>query len=469
MLVMRGLVKFLTNSRIIERYSSLVVCRKQCGSTDIITQIQVKRITNNNPRKYVSVSNHECIHNQVREFMVSRVLYDEIKEVLAPEFPESVAEGDVRWNKKVGDSVVTDEVVCEIETDKTAIPVPSPANGVIVEIVTKDGQSVKSKQKLFRMKLGPAQAKAATPTVQKQPPAKPTQPAAQPTPQPQPSQAPPQPAAEKSSPQKPIPPRMEPLKITAPSAEGTYLKVPPQDPTKEISGTRSEFRVKMSRMRQRIAQRLKDAQNTCAMITTFNEVDMSGIMAFRKAHQDSFTKKYGIKLGFMSAFLRACVYALQDQPVINAVIIDNEIIYRDYIDISVAIATPKGLLVPVIRNVEKMNYADIEKAIVILGEKGKKGQIAVEDMDGGTFTVSNGGVFGSLISTPIINPPQSAILGMHGVFNRPVAVNNQVVIRPMMYVALSYDHRLVDGREAVVFLRKIKDAVENPVIILAGV
>jgi len=229
-----------------------------------------------------------------------------------------------------------------------------------------------------------------------------------------------------------------------------------------VVGSRSEQRVKMNRMRQRIAQRLKDAQNTCAMLTTFNEIDMTNIMEMRKKFQDQFVKTHGIKLGFMSAFLKASAYALTDQPSVNAVIDEMEIVYRDYIDISVAVATPKGLVVPVLRNVESMNYTDIEKGLVELGEKAKSGNLAIEDMDGGTFTVSNGGVFGSMFGTPIINPPQSAILGMHGIFERPVAINGQVVIRPMMYVALTYDHRLIDGREAVTFLRKIKAAVEDP-------
>jgi len=239
-------------------------------------------------------------------------------------------------------------------------------------------------------------------------------------------------------------------------------RLPPADYSKEITGTRTEQRVKMNRMRQRIAQRLKEAQNVNAMLTTFNEIDMSNIMELRKTHGDAFNKVHGIKLGFMSAFVRSAAYALTDQPTVNAVIDGNEIVYRDYVDISVAVATPKGLVVPVLRNVESMNYADIEKGIAALGEKAKHNALAVEDMDGGTFTISNGGVFGSLFGTPIINPPQSAILGMHGIFDRPVARNGQVVIRPMMFVALTYDHRLIDGREAVTFLRKIKSSVEDP-------
>jgi len=216
----------------------------------------------------------------------------------------------------------------------------------------------------------------------------------------------------------------------------------------------------------KIASRLKEAQNTNAMLTTFNELDMSNIMQLRKENQDAFVKKHGIKMGFMSAFVKASAYALTKQPTVNAVIDGQEILYRDYVDISVAVATPKGLVVPVLRNVGDMSYADIEKGIAALGQKAKNNELAMEDMDGGTFTISNGGVFGSLFGTPIINPPQSAILGMHGVFERPVVRNGQVVIRPMMYIALTYDHRLIDGREAVTFLRTIKTAVEDPRIML---
>uniref|UniRef100_A0A3B3TVA2 Dihydrolipoyllysine-residue succinyltransferase component of 2-oxoglutarate dehydrogenase complex, mitochondrial n=2 Tax=Poecilia latipinna TaxID=48699 RepID=A0A3B3TVA2_9TELE len=224
----------------------------------------------------------------------------------------------------------------------------------------------------------------------------------------------------------------------------------------------------MSRMRLRIAERLKEAQNTCAMLTTFNEIDMSNIKEMRKLYKEAFLTKHNVKLGFMSAFAKAASHALMDQPAVNAVIDEatKEIIYRDYVDISIAVATPKGLVVPVLRNVESMNYAEIEKTINALGEKARKNELAVEDMDGGTFTISNGGVFGSLFGTPIINPPQSAILGMHGVFDTPVAINGQVEVRPMMHVALTYDHRLIDGREAVTFLRKIKAAVEDPRLLL---
>ncbi|XP_034233471.1 dihydrolipoyllysine-residue succinyltransferase component of 2-oxoglutarate dehydrogenase complex, mitochondrial-like [Thrips palmi] len=414
---------------------------------------------------------------QSRSFQTSRVFYQESQIVNCPAFPESVSEGDIRWEKAVGDQVSEDEIVCEIETDKTSVPVPSPASGIIEELFVEDGTTVKAGVKLFKLKLvAGGVKKAAAPAAAAPSPAAAAPP---PPPPPQPAAAaaappPPPPPAAAAPPPVPPPPQapMSSIPVAAirhaQSIEAATVKVPPADPTKEISGTRTEQRVKMNRMRLRIAQRLKEAQNVNAMLTTFNELDMSGIMEFRKQNQEAFQKKHGIKLGFMSAFVKAAAYALQDQPVINAVIDGNEIIYRDYVDISVAVATPKGLVVPVLRNVESMNYAEIELAMAAVAEKARKGALAVEDMDGGTFTISNGGVFGSLMGTPIINPPQSAILGMHGTFERPVAIKGQVVIRPMMYIALTYDHRLIDGREAVLFLRKIKAAVEDPRIIVAG-
>lgn len=218
----------------------------------------------------------------------------------------------------------------------------------------------------------------------------------------------------------------------------------------------------MTRMRSRIAQRLKDAQNTTAMLTTFNEVDMQPLTELRNEYKDAFLKKHGVKLGFMSPFVAATAAALQESPLVNAVVDGGDIVYRDYVDISVAVSSPTGLVVPVLRNVEKMTWADIEKEIADLGGKAKTGALTVEDMVGGTFSITNGGVFGSLLSTPIINPPQSAILGMHGIFPRPVAVKGKVEVRPMMYIALTYDHRLIDGREAVTFLKRVKELVQDP-------
>ncbi|XP_018322965.1 dihydrolipoyllysine-residue succinyltransferase component of 2-oxoglutarate dehydrogenase complex, mitochondrial [Agrilus planipennis] len=430
-----------------------------------------------NPRsKSINLRQENGIYLQGIKYFHTSIVRCESQDVSCPVFPESVAEGDVRWEKKVGDQVAVDEVVLEIETDKVAIPVPSPANGIIEEAYVKDGDTVKANAKLFRLKLteGGAAPAAAKPADAPAPAA--AQPAAA---APPPSSPPPPPAA--APPPKPAaaPPQPSPPKAAMPVAairhaqaiEAATVKVPPADPTKEIAGTRTVHRVKMNKMRQKIAQRLKEAQNTNAMLTTMNEIDMKTIMDFRKAHQDAFLKKFGIKFGFMSVFCKAVAYALQDQPVVNAVISDDglEVLYRDYIDISVAVATPKGLVVPVLRNVEQMNYADIELGLAALSEKARKGALAIEDMDGGTFTISNGGVFGSMFGTPIINPPQSAILGMHGIFDRPIAIKGEVKVRPMMYVALTYDHRLIDGREAVLFLRKIKSAVEDPAVILTGI
>jgi len=410
-----------------------------------------------------------------RGLRTSSVLQDEVKEVVCPAFADSISEGDVRWEKQVGDSVAEDDVLCEIETDKTSVPVPSPAAGVIEELLVEDGATVSPGTKLLKLKLGAGGAPKAKPAAA---PAETPAPAAAAPPPPPPP--PPPPAAAAAAPIPATPPPAPPMpaapkKVTPPPAPmpprpsagaAPVVRMPPADPTTSIAGTRSEHRVKMNRMRMKIASRLKEAQNTNAMLTTFNELDMSNIMQLRKENQDAFVKKHGIKMGFMSAFVKAAAYGLTKQPTVNAVIDGQEILYRDYVDISVAVATPKGLVVPVLRNVGDMSYADIEKGIAALGQKAKNNELAVEDMDGGTFTISNGGVFGSLFGTPIINPPQSAILGMHGVFERPVVRNGQVVIRPMMYIALTYDHRLIDGREAVTFLRTIKTAVEDPRIML---
>lgn len=436
------------------------------------------------PNKKCALKSKSICSCTERYFRASATLLD-VKVVKVPPFADSVSEGDVRWEKKKGDQVGEDEVVLEIETDKTSVPVPSPGNGTIVDTFVENGATVKAGQELFSIDItGQAPSKAAAQPAAAAPAAGAAPPSAPKAP---PPSAAPAAAPAPAAPPRPPPtaaPRPPPAAVPRPAApmasipvaairhaqaiEAATVKIPPQDPTKEITGTRTEQRIKMSRMRLKIAERLKQAQNTNAMLTTINEIDMSNIIEFRNAHKETFLKKYGIKLGFMSFFLKASAYALQDQPVVNAVIDGTDILYRDYVDISVAVATPKGLVVPILRNVERMSYAEIELALNALGEKARKGNLAVEDMDGGTFTVSNGGVFGSLLGTPIINPPQSAILGMHKTQERPIAVKGQVVIKPMMYVALTYDHRLIDGREAVLFLRKIKDAVEDPRIILAG-
>lgn len=446
---------------------------QQCAVQKLVTATSCGSFENNQSLKNRFVPQHVRFIQTTSQLLDSEV-------VKVPPFADSVSEGDVKFDKKVGDAVAADEVVMEIETDKTTVGVPSPNHGIIEELYVADGDTVKSGQQLFKLKIT-GEAPAAKPAAAEKPkeaappppPPKPEAPKAAPPPPPPQAQTPP-PAASTPPPAPPkpaAPARTVPIAAIrhAQSIDAATVKLPPSDYSKEITGTRTEQRVKMNRMRQKIASRLKEAQNVNAMLTTFNEIDMSSIMEFRKMHQEAFQKRYGIKLGFMSAFCKATAYALQDQPVVNAVIEENEIVYRDYVDISVAVASPKGLVVPVLRNVESMNYAEIELGINALGEKARNGTLAVEDMDGGTFTISNGGVFGSLMGTPIINPPQSAILGMHATFERPVAIKGQVVIRPMMYIALTYDHRLIDGREAVTFLKKIKQAVEDPRIILAGV
>ncbi|XP_062325991.1 dihydrolipoyllysine-residue succinyltransferase component of 2-oxoglutarate dehydrogenase complex, mitochondrial [Osmerus eperlanus] len=402
---------------------------------------------------------------QIRYFRTSITCKNEVVTVKTPAFAESVTEGDVRWEKGVGDTVSEDEVVCEIETDKTSVQVPSPAAGVIEELLVPDGGKVEGGTPLFKLRKGAGAAKAVEAPAAEAPAAAAAPPPAAPAPSPPPFTVGPIPTS-----LPPIPPvpaqamTSKPVSAIKPTAHAATVTPAEAGP----KAARTEHRVKMNRMRLRIAQRLKEAQNTCAMLTTFNEVDMSNISEMRQMYKDAFLKKHGIKLGFMSAFVKAAAYALTDQPSVNAVIDDTtkEIVYRDYVDISVAVATPKGLVVPVIRGVEGMNFTDIEKTINELGEKARRNELAVEDMDGGTFTISNGGVFGSMFGTPIINPPQSAILGMHGIFERPVAIKGKVEIRPMMYVALTYDHRLVDGREAVTFLRKIKTVVEDPRVLL---
>ncbi|TGZ70425.1 hypothetical protein CRM22_003204 [Opisthorchis felineus] len=369
-----------------------------------------------------------------------------LRVVSVPPFAESITEGDIVWKKAVGDHVNPDEVVAEIETDKTSVPVHAPCAGIIKELLVDDGGKVVAGQEVLKIEEGTVAAAAAAPSAST--------------------------TSSSSPPPSPSPPKASMVETTVAdkkesptSLQPPATKVPTQTKLTQAvpsTGERGEQRVKMSRMRLRIAQRLKDAQNTCAMLTTFNEIDMTNMIELRRRYKDAFEKRHGIKLGIMSTFAKASAVALQDQPVVNAVIDGGDIIYRDYIDISIAVATPKGLVVPVLHNVEKMSYYDIEHEIIELGKRARDGTLAVEDMDGGTFTISNGGVYGSLFGTPIINPPQSAILGMYGVFDRPVAKDGQVVVRPMMYVALTYDHRLIDGREAVTFLRKIKQFVEDP-------
>lgn len=410
--------------------------------------------------EYLFRSSFEFSYHVIkREISISSCLFED-KIIKTPPFAESVSEGDVRWSKKPGDRVVVDDILGEIETDKTAIPIHSPFAGTIIKFLVADGDKVIANQDLVSITLGEGGA-AKTETKKEEPveakqekkpeivEKKPTKPAEEPS---------------KSLKSDKLIREVPPIAPSPPLPTDTK----PAGPVGEITGSRGEQRVKMNRMRLRIAERLKSAQNTCAMLTTFNECDMSAIIALRTRHKDAFLKRHGVKLGFMSAFLKASALALLDQPIVNAVIDGNDIVYRDYVDISVAVATPRGLVVPVLRDVQRMDFGDIERGIHALGERARLGQLAIEDMDGGTFTVSNGGVFGSMLGTPIINPPQSAILGVHATLQRPVAIDGRVEVRPMMYLALTYDHRLVDGREAVLFLRKVKSFVEEPATVLLG-
>lgn len=360
-----------------------------------------------------------------------------------PPLAESITEGEIAsFEVEAGDWVNQDDPVVQVETDKTTVAVNAPEAGYVTGFLIEEGDTVALDAPLFTMETGgepPADGAAAPPPT----------PAAAATPAPTSAPAPtPAPAAT---------PAPTPAPVAAPV--GTDLPKP------EMPGV---TRVKMTKMRKVTAQRLKSSQDTAAFLTTFNEIDMSGLMAMRKQYQEEFVKRHGIKLGFMSAFCKASAYAVTHQPAVNAFIDGNDIVYHDHVNISVAVAAPKGLVVPVIRNVETKSFAAVEKGIAEMATKAREGTIAIEDMDGGTFTISNGGTFGSLMGTPIINPPQSAVLGMHGVFNRPVAIDGEVVIRPMMYVALTYDHRLIDGREAVTFLRKVKEGVEDPLWMLMG-
>ena len=351
---------------------------------------------------------------------------------------DSITEGTVASVEvAVGDLVAADQVLVQVETDKVTIDVRSPESGTVASIAVGVDETVTVGQGVAE--ITPGDGPAAAPAA-----AEP-----EPTPEPAEPQAKDPAAAPKAAP------------AAAPAAPAPAAPAPAPAP----AGGRGERRVAMTRMRRRIAERLKAAQNTAAMLTTYNEVDMGAAMELRKRHKDEFLEKHGVKLGFMSIFAKAAAGALQAIPEVNAYIDAeaNEIVYRDFVDISVAVGTPKGLVVPVLRNCENLSFAGVEQTIGELGRKARDGTISIDEMAGGTFTISNGGVYGSLLSSPILNPPQSAVLGMHKIQNRPMAsASGDVVVRPMMYLALTYDHRLIDGREAVTFLRKIKDAVEDP-------
>jgi 2-oxoglutarate dehydrogenase E2 component (dihydrolipoamide succinyltransferase) len=410
-------------------------------------------------------------------------------EIRVPTLGESVSEATVgTWFKKVGDAIKADEILLELETDKVTVEVPAPANGVLSEITVKQGDTVEPGGLLGQIGDGAAQpeAVAATPAPRAEAPAA-AAPKAEPAPAaaaavaaPAPSAMPASPAAAKVAADNNVAvaaiegtgKRGQVLKedvlaaIAKPAAGGAAAAPAPapvqvRAPSPADDQVREE-RVKMTRLRQTIAKRLKDAQNTAAMLTTYNEVDMTAVMSMRNKYKDLFEKKHGVKLGFMGFFTKAVTHALKEIPNVNAEIDGTDLIYKNYCHIGVAVGTDKGLVVPVVRDADQMGIAEIEKEIGRLGKAARDGQLSMADMQGGTFTISNGGVYGSLMSSPILNAPQSGILGMHKIQDRPVAIGGQVVIRPMMYLALSYDHRIVDGKEAVTFLVRVKESLEDP-------
>ena len=412
-------------------------------------------------------------------------------DVVIPALGESVTEATIgQWLKKPGDAVKADEPIVSLETDKVAVEVNAPADGVLTELKFKEGDTVTVGAVIATLADGAAAAAAAAP-----------RPAAAPAPAPAPAQpAPaPAPAASAPAPAAPAAPapaydamspavrvlvetyNLDPASITGTGKDGRLTKAdvlaaieagtakvkggaaPAAAPAAgSASPARTEERVRMTRLRQTIARRLKEAQNTAAMLTTFNDVDMSAVMDARNRYKDAFEKKHGVRLGFMSFFVKACALAARDVPSVNARIDGDEIVFHDYFDVGVAVSGPGGLVVPILKDAQAKSFAQIELEIADFGKRARDNQLKLEEMQGGTFTISNGGVFGSLMSTPILNPPQSGVLGMHRIEERPVVVKGQIVVRPMMYLALSYDHRLIDGREAVTFLVRVKEALEDP-------
>jgi len=410
-------------------------------------------------------------------------------EVKVPQLSESVAEATLlSWHKKAGEAVKRDESLVDIETDKVVLELPAAADGVLTKIVKGDGSTVVSGEVIATIDT---EAKAAAGAAAAAPAVRPEPVAVAPTPAPEPAAARQDarlmPAARKLVEEHAV----DPTKITGSGREGRITKTdvieqmvraqPPAPPSpaaapakpalapapppvsvdKVLSG-RPEQRVPMSRLRARIAERLVQSQSTAAILTTFNEVNMQPVMELRKRYQERFEKEHGVRLGFMSFFVKAAVYALKKYPIVNASVDGNDIVYHGYFDIGIAVGSPRGLVVPILRDADQRSFADIEKTIGDFGKRAQEGKLTLEELTGGTFSISNGGVFGSMLSTPIINPPQSAILGIHATRDRPVAENGQVVIRPINYLALSYDHRIIDGREAVLALVAIKEALEDP-------
>lgn len=388
-------------------------------------------------------------------------------EVKVPTLPESVSDAIVaKWHKKAGDTVRRDENLVDLETDKVVLEVPSPVDGTLQSISAEEGETVTAEQLLGSIEAGEVEAEAPaetaaqsdTPETSEQAPA---------------AEALAQTSDHDTSKLAPSVRKMVTENQLDPkSIEGTGRagRITKGDVMKHIGGggARPEERVKLSRLRQRIAERMKEAQNTAAILTSFNEVDLKAVMDLRARYKDDFQKAHGVKLGFMSFFVKACCEALDKHPVVNASVEGDEIIYHGYQDVGIAVSTDRGLMVPVLRNAGQMGLAQIERQIMDYAEQARAGKIQLEDLQGGTFSITNGGVFGSLLSTPLLNPPQSAILGMHTIKERPVVVNGDIVVRPMMYIALSYDHRIIDGKDAVQFLVAVKESLEDPARMLLG-
>jgi len=380
------------------------------------------------------------------------------KDLVVPTLGESVTEATVsKWLKQVGDSVKADEPVVELETDKVSVAVPSPEEGVLSEIKIQEGTTVN---------VGAVLGSIGTASVSKKESFKAPEPV-----KPKTIEVPTSkkeilsPAVKRIIEEK----RIDISTISGSGREGRILKGDllesmglPSVASSARATKGDEERVKMTRLRATIAKRLKEAQNNAAMLTTFNEIDMSRIIEMRAEYKEGFQKKYGVKLGFMSFFVRSCVEALKAFPIINAEIQQDEIVYKNYYNIGVAVGTEKGLVVPVVRDADELSFADIEKQIIALGEKAKTGQLSIEELQGGTFTITNGGIYGSMLSTPILNPPQSGVLGMHNIVQRAVVVEDKIEVRPIMYLALSYDHRIIDGKDAVSFLVRVKEYLEDP-------
>ncbi|KAJ1969794.1 2-oxoglutarate dehydrogenase complex E2 component [Dispira parvispora] len=421
----------------------LLSCSRQLSSTTKAGRLHT-------PTLSARSVNSQLSHIAPSTVFISQKRFYADKVIKVPQMAESITEGTLKqWTKQVGEFVKQDDEVATIETDKIDVPVNAPVSGIIKEVFAQEEDTVAVGADLFRLELTDKAPEGA----EKPKPAE-EQPATSPAPAPEATPAPTKPTPAPASPAPSASPAT-PTPTPQPSSDASTVG-------SGLAANRGVRHVKMSRMRLRIAERLKESQNAAASLTTFNEIDMTNLMNLRKEYKDQVLKKHGVKLGFMSGFVKAATYALKEVPEVNACIEGDQIVYHDYADISVAVATPKGLVTPVLRNAEQLSFVGVEQAINDLSTRARDNKLTIEDMTGGTFTISNGGVFGSLYGTPIINLPQSAILGMHAIKERPVVVNGKIEIRPMMYIALTYDHRLIDGREAVTFLVKIKEAVEDP-------